>query len=182
MENRIIQTTFQLIRQYGFRKFTLDDVSSTLGISKKTLYKHFPSKQQLISDAIDFFIDKNKIDTLKAIDKENTWVDKIKAIVNASNALPTKLLSELRQYYPDEWKKVEIHQNFKIEQFYLLLLEGEKKGEINPAIDLKIVAPMLKEVLDRLSQMEYLHKNDITMKQLLHQLSEMFFNGILVRP
>jgi AcrR family transcriptional regulator len=182
MEKRIIQVTLQLIRQYGFRKFTLDDVSSTLGISKKTLYKHFPGKQQLISDAIDFFIEKNRNDTIRTINEEINWIDKMKAMVNAGNAFPTRLLAELRQHYPDEWKKVELLQNFKIDQFYLLLLEGEKSEEINPAIDLKIVAPMLKEVMDSLSQMEYLTKNDITMKQILGQLSELFFNGILIRP
>ncbi|PKM86625.1 MAG: TetR/AcrR family transcriptional regulator [Firmicutes bacterium HGW-Firmicutes-12] len=182
MEKRIIEATLLLIGQYGFRKFTLDDVSSILGISKKTLYKYFPGKQHLISEALDYFIEKNKNDTLEAINEEITWVNKMKAMVNAGNAFPTRLLSELRQYYPDEWKKVELLQNFKIDQFYLLLLEGEKRGEINPAIDLKIVAPMLKEVMDSLSQMEYLTKNDLTMKQILGQLSELFFNGILIRP
>lgn len=182
MKDRIIQTTLQLIRQYGFRKFTLDDVSSNLGISKKTLYKYFPSKQQLISDALDSFIEWNRKETATAMDKENSWVDKLQAMVGTSNSFPTRLLSELRQYYPDEWNKIEKLQNHKIEQFYQLLLEGEKRGEINSAVDLKVVAPMMREILDRLSQMEYLHKNEITMKQLLKQLSEILFNGILKRP
>ncbi|MDX9872279.1 MAG: TetR/AcrR family transcriptional regulator [Clostridia bacterium] len=181
MEERIIRSTLNLIGQYGFRKFTLDDVSAELGISKKTLYKYFSGKQQLITETIAWFLREDKQKTLQAIAQETTWAAKILAMVNTSFTLPMKQLAELRQFYPEVWQQVDALQEFKIKLFYDLLLEGSRKGELNPAIDLEIVAPMLKAFMDRLLQIEYLQKNDITMRQLLEQLSEVFFNGILVR-
>jgi len=32
----------------GFRRVTMDDLAAELGMSKKTLYAHFPSKQHLL--------------------------------------------------------------------------------------------------------------------------------------
>lgn len=182
MEERIIQAALHIIQQYGFRKFTMDDVSETLRISKKTLYKYFPSKQKLVSDALDYFIKKNREETLKVIEDETTWLDKLNAIVGSSYAIPTWLFTELSRFYPDEWRKVEALHKFKIEQFHMLLREGAQKGELNPAINLEIIAPMIEEILNRLLQMEFLAKHDLTVRQLLKQLSEVLFNGILKTP
>lgn len=181
MEERIIKATLNLINQYGFRKFTVDDVSADLGISKKTLYKYFPGKQQLIAAAMAYFLREDHEKTLQAVAMETDWTAKILAMVNTSITLPMKQLAELRQFYPEIWRQVDALQEEKIKLFHALLSEGGQKGQLNPAIDLGIVAPMLKDIMDRVSQMEYLQKNDITMRQLLTQLSEVFFNGILAR-
>jgi AcrR family transcriptional regulator len=46
---------------HGFRRFTMDDLALEMGMSKKTLYAHFPSKSELIKAVL-----LNKIDELDA--------------------------------------------------------------------------------------------------------------------
>ena len=53
-------------RHFGFKKTTVDDVAAELGISKKTIYKYFASK-----DDIFYFIISNKAEARRAmIEKE----------------------------------------------------------------------------------------------------------------
>src|SRR5262245_8421931 len=51
-ENSVLQRIVGAARQHffahGFRTVTMDDLAAELGMSKKTLYAHFPSKTLLV--------------------------------------------------------------------------------------------------------------------------------------
>ncbi len=53
MKNRIIRTARHLFFRRGFREVTMDEIAHQLGISKKTLYQHFPAKEVLIEASIE---------------------------------------------------------------------------------------------------------------------------------
>jgi AcrR family transcriptional regulator len=48
MKEKILDVAAKLIQQYGLKKFTVDEIASQLKISKKTIYKYFESKDDLI--------------------------------------------------------------------------------------------------------------------------------------
>jgi TetR/AcrR family transcriptional regulator, cholesterol catabolism regulator len=48
VQERILDTAFNLFRQYGTRSVTMDDISVRMGISKKTLYANFADKDDLV--------------------------------------------------------------------------------------------------------------------------------------
>jgi AcrR family transcriptional regulator len=48
MQERILETTDRLFYRYGIRATGVDTVAAEIGISKRTLYNHFPSKDALI--------------------------------------------------------------------------------------------------------------------------------------
>ncbi|MFB9211140.1 TetR/AcrR family transcriptional regulator [Echinicola jeungdonensis] len=43
MKFTILNRSIELIKKYGHRSVSMDEVALKLGISKKTLYQHFPS-------------------------------------------------------------------------------------------------------------------------------------------
>jgi AcrR family transcriptional regulator len=43
----IIDATDRLMQRYGFRKMTMDDIAREAGISKRTIYTYFPSKEEV---------------------------------------------------------------------------------------------------------------------------------------
>jgi AcrR family transcriptional regulator len=48
MEERILDTTDRLFYRQGIRAVGVDTIAAAVGISKRTLYNHFPSKDELI--------------------------------------------------------------------------------------------------------------------------------------
>lgn len=48
MKKRIIDSSLNQLGTFGLRKFTMDRVAADLRISKRTLYQHFPGKEQLL--------------------------------------------------------------------------------------------------------------------------------------
>ncbi len=49
MQERILQTTDRLFYRQGIRAIGVDTVAAEVGISKRTLYNHYPSKDALIA-------------------------------------------------------------------------------------------------------------------------------------
>ncbi|WP_035724297.1 TetR/AcrR family transcriptional regulator [Bradyrhizobium sp. ARR65] len=49
MKERILQTADRLFYLKGIRAIGVDTIAAEIGISKRTLYNHFPSKDELIS-------------------------------------------------------------------------------------------------------------------------------------
>ena len=48
MQERILETTDRLFYRQGIRAVGVDTIAAAVGISKRTLYNHFPSKDELI--------------------------------------------------------------------------------------------------------------------------------------
>jgi len=181
MEQKIIDAAFKLIKDKGIKKLNMDDVSRELRISKKTIYKHFESKQHLIVSTLEDFIQKNYRETEKALKGEENWQKKVKGLVASSYAVPMRLLIEIRRDHPEQWLKIEALDKKKIESFYGLMLQGEAQKEMNPEIRHEIVAPMLKEMMNILLRMEFSDDHNWTMRQIYEQLSEILLYGIVKR-
>ena len=49
----ILDAVDVLLAKYGYRKLTMEDVASQVGIGKGTIYLHFPGKEELILSHID---------------------------------------------------------------------------------------------------------------------------------
>ncbi len=51
-EEAIVQTVNRLLAEKGFEAMTVDEVAAQVGIAKASLYKHFPSKEDLAAAAM----------------------------------------------------------------------------------------------------------------------------------
>jgi len=51
-EQAIVQTVNRLLAEKGFDAMTVDEVAASVGIAKASLYKHFPSKEDLAAAAM----------------------------------------------------------------------------------------------------------------------------------
>ena len=57
MEKEIVAQATSLFLQYGFKSVTMDDIAEKMVVSKKTIYVHFPKKEQLVLESVMQHID-----------------------------------------------------------------------------------------------------------------------------
>ena len=62
----ILDATERLLARFGYQKMTMDDIAREAGISKRTIYFHFPSKEEVALSSIDRIVDR-LLDGLRAI-------------------------------------------------------------------------------------------------------------------
>ena len=63
-EEQIINAARELFKNYGFKKVSMDEIARKAGVTKRTVYKYFASKQDLLK----YFINEELINMKKIIE------------------------------------------------------------------------------------------------------------------
>ena len=91
-EDAIIRTVNQLLAQKGFEAMTVDEVAASVGIAKASLYKHFPSKEDLAAAAMAQVMRRAQ-DFLVTVPLSAAPLENLKSVVRWTMAL--KLAGEM---------------------------------------------------------------------------------------
>jgi AcrR family transcriptional regulator len=91
-EEAIVQTANRLLAEKGFESMTVDEVAATVGIAKASLYKHFPSKEDLAAAAMVRIMQRTQ-DMLAALPADARPIDQLRAVVRW--ALQVQLAGEM---------------------------------------------------------------------------------------
>lgn len=91
-EDAIIQSVNRLLAEKGFEAMTVDEVAADVGIAKASLYKHFPSKEDLAAAAMVFVMRRAQA-FLDALQTEMPAVKKLREVV--AWAMGLKLAGEM---------------------------------------------------------------------------------------
>ncbi|MEN3041543.1 MAG: TetR/AcrR family transcriptional regulator [Bacteroidia bacterium] len=105
MREVIISTAQKLFIQQGIRATTMDQIAENLGISKKTLYEHFSSKDTLVEACVEAFLREMeyKLDEIYQTYTENAILPMIATasyVYNLLTSLNPVLYVELRRVIP----------------------------------------------------------------------------------
>lgn len=79
-EEAIVQTASRLLAEKGFESMTVDEVAASVGIAKASLYKHFPSKEDLAAAAMVRIMQRT-LDFLASVSADDKPIAKLRAVV-----------------------------------------------------------------------------------------------------
>lgn len=91
-EEAIVQTANRLLAEKGFESMTVDEVAASVGIAKASLYKHFPSKEDLAAAAMVRLMQRTQ-DFLASVPADQKPIDKLRAVVRW--AMEVQLVGEM---------------------------------------------------------------------------------------
>nr|WP_298004066.1 TetR/AcrR family transcriptional regulator [uncultured Flavobacterium sp.] len=145
MKEIIFKKSLELFTNNGFKSVTMDDIANELGISKKTIYQHFSSKNELVKETVDFVFD-TAINRLKDIQgksetpihehfvMKNTVADLFGFNIQAST------IYQFNKYYPRLAERIQKkrHANYDL-TIVKNLKEGVEKGYYRKEIDIDFV-------------------------------------------
>jgi AcrR family transcriptional regulator len=88
-EAAIIRTVNQLLAEKGFDAMTVDEVAAQVGIAKASLYKHFPSKEDLACAAMVFVMQRAQA-FLTTLPADATPLENLRTVVRWTMELKLK--------------------------------------------------------------------------------------------
>ena len=110
-QKKIIEQIEDKLFKEGFYKTTMDDVASELGMSKKTIYKFFPSKDDLVMAIAKHFMNSMKNKIVPALNSDKNAIEKLAELINilatASEKVSPKRMDEIRKYFPNLWNEID---------------------------------------------------------------------------
>ncbi len=182
MRDRIIQVATEKINKYGFRKFTVNDIATELGISKKTVYKYFTSKNEIISVIVDTNVEMERKDVLKALESEGSWTDKLQALMFTFVTDRLEWVTEeLHRFFPQEWAKIEAQRKWKLTLVKELFVKAIENGEIRSDIAPGIIELTFVSTVNALFNYDNLEQIDMTPEQAMEEFKKILFTGILTK-
>jgi AcrR family transcriptional regulator len=171
---RIIAAGREQFLAHGFHNVTMDDLAEGLGMSKKTIYAHFPGKTALVEAVL---LDKFRCaeEELEAIASECTGdfpkgLQRLLACVQRhTEEIRPPFLRDMQREAPDLFKMLQARRRELVHRYFSKLLgEGRREGLIRKDIPVHIIIEILLGAVDaiinppRLAELELSLKSGVT--------------------
>jgi AcrR family transcriptional regulator len=185
IRNRILETAQERFLRFGFVKVTMDELAYEMGMSKKTLYQHFSSKEQLLREIIKLVHKEIETATDRILhDNDLHFVDKLRHLMAflamQLSRMGQPLLQDLQRSAPDVWKQIdEWRQKRILANFGNLLNEGMRKGAFKRDVDQQLVVLIYSTLIQRIINPEILSQLPLSAAQAFETIIKVIFEGIL---
>ena len=185
-KQHILQVAIERMQQVGIRSVSVDDVCHELGMSKKTFYVYFPSKDDLVQAILHTHEQKVAHDLDNALSKRTItqviveWSKIAKSTTRKDLKTPA-MMYDLEKYYPQLFaahKKVMRETAEKI--LVRFLGKGVSEGIFREEIDVDVVAMMFLDMQYRL--LDLMTSGQMTKEEVHrigHQRMDILMRGIL---
>ena len=146
---RIVEAARAHFFSHGFRRVTMDDLAAELGISKKTLYAHFPSKTTLLDGVLaDKFAGVRAV--MEGVSREHAhdFAGALHQLLAATqrelDEIKPPFVRDMRQKAPHMFKMVERRRAELIQRhFGKLFVEGQRAGNVRKDLPAKLMIEIL---------------------------------------
>ena len=145
IKDRILNRAQQLFMRNGIKSVSMDDIAADMGMSKKTLYKWFENKDQIVLAGITRHLDGVQCDCALVAGKAanaveemlllSKWADEQFADVHPS------IFNDMKKYHPTAWELFKSHKNtFILAQITQNLRRGMAEGLFRADLDVEVLA------------------------------------------
>jgi AcrR family transcriptional regulator len=180
---RILQEALMLFFQKGIKAVSMDDVAVHLAMSKKTIYKWFVNKDELVYETMQPYIASMEKNCCQSIESSENALEGLFKIVEMVREMMKQLhpsiFYDLQKYHPGAWNLwVEHKENFFLAQVKKNIERGNAEGLFRQEVDVEIISRL------RLAEVELAFNSDLypaTQFNLQHvhiSLLEHFMYGI----
>lgn len=184
-KEKILQYALKKFKSKGFQNFTMDGIAQEMHVSKKTIYKYFSSKDNLLQEAIDLMLEgvrfrKSEIAGLR-----------VNAVAKIANlfAFVTELLleinrdvlEELRVNRPQLWNRIETFRENNISSFFRETLDQGKKEELVMDYPTPVMIQALTSSIGGVINPDFFMVNDISLQAAQETVMEIIIRGVLTK-
>jgi len=181
---RILRTAFALLIRDHYSGLTMDALAYALGMSKKTIYAHFSSKDAIMMaliEAIDATI-RRRIGVVIA--GPGTFPQKLGAalaIVGSYFAfLSPGLLQDLHRFAPHLYAEIDKLKERNIPTLFASILGfGVEQGMVRGDVDLGFITEFWVQTIKGVHEPASLARTGLTPKGAFDKAMDLFFRGIL---
>lgn len=184
LKEKILNATLGVFNQKGL-KFTMDDIASELGMSKKTIYTVFRNKESMFYAMVDFCFDSIKESERQVMeDASLDTVGKLRTIMGVMpepyRDIDFEQLYSLKDRYPKIYLEVEKRLETGWETTIALLEQGMAEGKVRK-VRIPVLKTMLEATLEQFFQRDVLQRNGISYHEALAEVVTILMDGILLR-
>lgn len=184
LDERVLKGAIEIFKEKGV-KFTMDDLSRHLGISKRTLYEMVESKEILLLKGIDDVFDRINSEKSKIyINKDLNDIERLKLLISVLpeclDILDYTKIYEVKRFYPRVYEKIRERLDKGWEEALELLNICIKNNLIKP-VNTLLIKHMIIGCVNELLENDFLYKENMDYKKAYGEIIDIIIKGIEIK-
>lgn len=184
---RILEKAEQLMLERGYSRVTMDELASSLRMSKKTLYRFFSSKEMLGEAVLSSSF--ARLGQEQAAILQDTRLDfseklrRFVQLLTGRYGRAATVLRDIQREAPSLWQRLlELRREAVQLRFGALLSEGVRAGAFRPDVEPRLVIRVLLTVVDQMMRPEVLEELEMSPPEVFSGILGVVLEGIHTRP
>lgn len=185
-KERIIKSCQSLIADSGYRGFSMDQLAEKAGVSKRTLYRHFPGRDSVIEASLDqFLLTMGEISDqlIREISDPTELFSSIISHLSIQGQfiLNPRSMDELRRYYPHLWAKIDRFRTIRFSNTFAHFAAQEPAG-FQAGINMSIAGQVIISAIQGVLNPDFLLANHLSFQQAARELTQILFKAFFHYP
>ncbi|WP_026463358.1 TetR/AcrR family transcriptional regulator [Adhaeribacter aquaticus] len=183
IKEKILVESFKLFLNRGIKSVSMDDIALKLGASKKTIYKWFQNKDEIVGAALQAYLgDMNQDCQQFSVEAQNA----VEELFNIMGMMRKRLAGvhhsvfyDLQKYHPKAYQLwVDHKNNVLFQQIVANLKRGIEEGLYRSDIDIEILARLRLLQTEHSFNPEFFPPDQFNMQKVQLAILDHFMMGI----
>lgn len=185
LRTRIVEAATRQFLVNGIATVTMDELAAELGISKRTLYQVFPSKDALLDEVLNRRAARAHQVLEEIVEAPNLGSgEKLRLLMERMGAFLAEVkppfIHSLKRLAPDRYLWLEQRRREFHQRFYGALLEqARREGVLRPEVDLAYAMELIWSVMQASFDPGLLERLSLSPSESLHRGMTILFRGLL---
>jgi len=181
IKQRIIEKAGDLFFQFGIKNVSMDELASTLGISKRTIYENFKDKEDILLSLILKLRDERAAVFQTFLAKDYNVVEVFIRIIELQQTVPVcdvRFFQDIYKYYPQISRMIQENEEKNNAFLRGFLQKGIDQGYIRENLNVNVAAFLVEESTYVYIRASYLEKPPFSFSDLFYTMMINFVRGI----
>ncbi len=183
-KERILDLAQDRFFRMGFNKVTLDELSGELGISKKTMYKFFPSKEDLVRTIVRMTLRSAQKEVERITAQNKPFVHRLAEVMMFIGKMVSRFSKSFQQdmlrFAPTIWKEAEAFRREHIlSKVVEMIHQAKKENVFRSDVNDEILVMMLTTCIQNIVTPDVLAQHSFSPKDAMYTIFHVIFEGAL---
>jgi TetR/AcrR family transcriptional regulator, cholesterol catabolism regulator len=180
----VIERSTQLFMRFGIKSVTMDDVARELGISKKTLYKYFTDKNELVLGILTAKIELDSNHCISCKNNSENAIDELfhisKFVLEQVGHINPVVFFDLKKYHPEGWELMRNHKwNFILNSIRENTQRGIQEGLFRADLDIEITSRLYVATTDIIMEGSVFPWPEFKFDKVFSEIIQFHIRGLL---
>jgi AcrR family transcriptional regulator len=183
-KQRIVDVSSKRFMENGISKVTLDEIATELGMSKKTLYKFFPSKGDLLKTIVHTMMNGLRVRVEAVVNSNKPFVEKapelLTLIGHQISIMSKQFLFDLQRFTPELWKEIDEFRRQRIlTSVRKIFIQAKDEGVFRKDLDIDLFILVFIGSVQSIVNPQTLSQQSFSAQEALHGIFRIIFEGAM---
>lgn len=188
LKEKVLNFTLDTFLKNGYKAINMDIIAKTLGVSKRTLYEIFPSKDDMLIEAIKIHIvafekELNDIAMKMIANNMQTFFENLfevlKLAARHASTFGENFTKEVKLYLPRFYESCVDYNNKRFVNFRNVIELGKEKGYFRDDIDSELLLKVLHYSMGNILRAENMVDIPMKIEDAIKQIFKIIFTGAM---